>query len=156
MLTKITRSSFPTVQRIAKLLELIHSDLGVFHSTPSFGGKKYYVTFIDDFRRYCQVHLLHAKSEVLDMFRIFKNESELYCETLIKRLSSDMGREYFNLSYFQSTDIIYKVIAPYTPQQISVVERKNRTLTKMINAMLSKSDLSEDFGVKRCSQHATS
>ena len=34
MLTKITRSSFPNVQRITKLLELIHSDLGDFHSTP--------------------------------------------------------------------------------------------------------------------------
>ena len=34
MFTKITRSSFSNVQRITKLLELIHSDLGDFHSTP--------------------------------------------------------------------------------------------------------------------------
>ena len=77
MLTKITRNSFPNIQRITKLLELIHSDLGDFHSTPSFGGKKYYVTFIDYFTRYCQVYLLHVKNEALDKFRIFKNESEL-------------------------------------------------------------------------------
>ena len=49
MLTKIIRSSFSIVQRITKLLELMYSDLGDFHSTPSFGGKKYYVTFINDF-----------------------------------------------------------------------------------------------------------
>ena len=30
MLTKITRSSFPNVQRITKLLELIYSNLGDF------------------------------------------------------------------------------------------------------------------------------
>ena len=117
MLTKITRSSFPTVQRIIKLLELIHSDLGDFHSTPSFGGKKYYVTFIDDFTRYCQVDLLHAKSEALDMFRIFKNQSELHCETFITRLRSDRGGEYYDPNYFQSTGIIHEVTTPYTPQQ---------------------------------------
>jgi len=33
MLTKITRSSYPNVQRITKLFELIHSDLGNFYST---------------------------------------------------------------------------------------------------------------------------
>ena len=90
MLTKITRSSFPNVQRITKLLELIHSDLGDFHSTPSLEGKKYYVTFIDDFTRYCQVYLLNVKNEALDKFRIFKNESELHYETLIKKLRSDI------------------------------------------------------------------
>ena len=40
MLTQITRSSFPIVQRITKLLELIHSDLGDFHSTPFFWEKE--------------------------------------------------------------------------------------------------------------------
>ena len=86
MLTKITRSSFPNVQRITKLLELIHSDLGDFHSTFSFGEKKYFVTFIDGFTRYCQVDLLHVKSEALNMFRILKNKSKLHSETLIKKL----------------------------------------------------------------------
>ena len=59
MLTIITRSSFPNVQWITKLLELIHNDLDDIHNTHSFGGIKYYVTFINDFSRYCQVHLLH-------------------------------------------------------------------------------------------------
>ena len=113
--------------------------------TPSFGGKKYYITFIDDFTRYCQVYLSHAKSEALDMFRVFKNESELHCETFIERLRSNKGDEYYDLRYFQSTDIICDVTAPYTPQQNGVAERKNRTLTKMINTMLSKSSLSEGF-----------
>jgi len=70
ILTKMTRSSFPNIQRITKLLELIHSDLGDFHSTPSFGGKKYYVTFINDFTRYCQVYLLHVKNEALGSLRM--------------------------------------------------------------------------------------
>ena len=118
----------------------------IFIALPVLGGKKHYVTFIDDFTRYYQVYLLHAKSEALDMFRIFKNEFELHCETLIKRLRLDRGGEYYDLSYFQSTGIIHEVTTPYTPQQNGVAERKNRTLTEMINAMLSQSNLSEDFG----------
>ena len=35
--------------------------------------------------------------------------------------------------------------APYTTQQNGVAERKNRTLTEMVNAMLSKSGFSEGF-----------
>lgn len=35
MLTKISRSSFPNVERITKIFELIHSDLDDFYSTPS-------------------------------------------------------------------------------------------------------------------------
>ena len=124
MLTKITISSFSSVQRITKLLELIYSDLGDFHSTSSFGGKKYYVTFIDDFTRLHRVCILHVKSEALDKFRVFKNESEIHCETSIKRLRLDRGRKYYDLKFFQSTDIIHEVTAPYTPQQNGVAKRK--------------------------------
>jgi hypothetical protein len=38
--------------------------------------------------------------------------------------------------------IIHKRTVPYTPQQNSLVERKNRTLMDMVNAMLNHSGLS--------------
>ena len=40
---------------------------------------------------------------------------------------------------------VYDVTAPYTPQQNDVAKRKNRVLTKMINAMLSNSGLGPEF-----------
>ncbi|GJZ92692.1 zinc finger, CCHC-type containing protein, partial [Tanacetum coccineum] len=48
MLTKITRQPFKSITRKSVILELIHSDLFDFHATPSFGNKKYVITFIDD------------------------------------------------------------------------------------------------------------
>jgi len=57
----------------------------------------------------------------------------------------DRGGEYYDPKFFQSTSIIHEVTAPYTPHQNVVVERKNRTLTEMVNAILSKSSLSEGF-----------
>ena len=41
MLNKITKTPFRSVKRNTQLLELIHSDLYDFHSTPSLGNKKY-------------------------------------------------------------------------------------------------------------------
>ncbi|GJV00991.1 zinc finger, CCHC-type containing protein [Tanacetum coccineum] len=41
--------------------------------------------------------------------------------------------------------IIHETIAPYTPQQNGVAERKNRALKEMVNSMLSYSGLSEGF-----------
>lgn len=42
MLTKITRKPFANVERNLNKLELIHSHLYYFHTTPSLGGKKYF------------------------------------------------------------------------------------------------------------------
>ncbi|GJX50098.1 zinc finger, CCHC-type containing protein [Tanacetum coccineum] len=74
---KITRLPFPTVQRSSKILELVHSDVCDLHATLTIGGKKYFATFINDYSQYCHVYLLHLKDEVLEKFKIYKNEVEL-------------------------------------------------------------------------------
>ena len=145
MHTKITRLPFPTIQRSSKILELVHSDVCDLHATPTLGGKKYFATFIDDYSRYCYVYLLHSKDEVLEKFKIYKNEVELKCDTKIKCLRTDRGGEYYDPRYFQSTGIVHQVTAPYTPQQNGIAERKNRTLMDMVNSMMSYSGLSSGY-----------
>ena len=44
----LTRNTCGSVTRETKLFELIHSDLGDLKQTMTRGGKKFYVTFIDD------------------------------------------------------------------------------------------------------------
>jgi hypothetical protein len=47
--------------RSGELLEIVHTDIcGPFDSL-SFGKEKYFITFIDDFSRYCYIYLLHEK-----------------------------------------------------------------------------------------------
>src|ERR1044072_7045615 len=84
MLTKITRQPFKKIERSSKVLDLIHSDVCDLHGWPTIGGKKYFVTFIDDCSRFCYVYLMHSKDEVLDKFKIFKEQVELQHETFIK------------------------------------------------------------------------
>ena len=40
------------------------------------GGKRFYITFIDDYSRYTKVYLLRNKDEVRDTFIKYKNEEE--------------------------------------------------------------------------------
>ena len=63
MLTTITRNSFPNnVERDTSLLDFVHSDLCDLHSTP-LGNKKYIITFLDDYSRFCYVYLLFTKDQ---------------------------------------------------------------------------------------------
>ena len=53
-------------------LELIYSDVWG-PATVSTGGKKYYVSFIDDYSKYTWINMLKFKSEVFEKFREFQS-----------------------------------------------------------------------------------
>ena len=48
----MTKTPFPKIERTSYLLQLIHSDVCDMHSTPTRGGKKYFITFIDYFSNF--------------------------------------------------------------------------------------------------------
>ena len=58
-------------------------------------GKKYFITFNDDYSRYTYVHLLHNKYEALNAFKVFKAEVENQCEKQIQIVRSERGGEYY-------------------------------------------------------------
>ena len=110
------------------------------------GGKKYFMTLIDDSTRYCSVYLLKSKDEALNFFKIYKAEVENQLDRKIKRLRSDRGGEYFSNefdAFCAEHGIIHERTPPYSPQSNGVAERKNRTLTDLVNAMLDTSGLSK-------------
>ena len=55
------------------------------------GGKRFYITFIDDYSRYTRVYLLRNKDEARDVFIKYKNEVEKQLNKKIKRLRTDGG-----------------------------------------------------------------
>jgi hypothetical protein len=57
-------------------LKLIHSDLCEMNSVLTKGGKKYFMTLIDDSTRNCYVYLLKSKDEALNFIKIYKAEAE--------------------------------------------------------------------------------
>ncbi|GJU74953.1 zinc finger, CCHC-type containing protein [Tanacetum coccineum] len=98
-----------------------------------------------DTEKFCYVYLLHSKDEALDKFKVFKTETELQQGSLIKRFKTDRVGEYIDTLYFQSIGIIHETTAPYTLQQNSISESKNRVLKEMVNSMLFYSGLSQGF-----------
>ena len=124
---KITRKSFPNVERKTQLLELIHYDICELNGRLTRGGKRYFITFIDDLSRFTYVYLLRTKDEAFDKFKEFKSIVENQKERKIKAIRSDRGGEYFSIefdNFCEENGIIHQKSAPFTPQQNGLAERK--------------------------------
>jgi len=116
--------------------------------TLSNGEAKYFVTFIDDCTRWCEVRFMKSKNEVLKKFRSYKARMENEHRTKIKSIQSDNGREYVNLEFeefLKTNGIEHRTSAPYTPQQNRVAERFNRTLIEWARCSLLQSNLPPFF-----------
>jgi transposase InsO family protein len=117
------------------------------------GGKKYFRTLIDDATRFCYVYLLQTKDEALDYFKIYKAEVENQLERKIKHLRSNRGGEYFSTLFDELCEehgVIHERTPPYSPESNGVAERKNCTLTDLVNAMLDTAGLSKAWGGRLC------
>ena len=145
--SKFAKHPYNSVERNSEPLDLIHTDICDMKSIPSHGGKKYFITFIDDCTRYCYVYLLNSKDEAIDAFKKYKIEVENQLNKKIKMIRSDRGGEYefpFQEICLEN-GIIHQMTAPYTPQHNGVAERKNRTLKEMMNALLLSSGLPQNL-----------
>ena len=86
-------------ERTSAPLELIHSDIAGPFDHMSMSQSKYTLNFIDDFSRYCWVYFLKHKSEVFDLFKVFRALVENHYGRRLKILIYKNGGEYLN-SYF--------------------------------------------------------
>ena len=117
-------------------LELVHSDLCEMNGVLAKGGKRYFMTLIDDATRFCYVYLLRTKDEALDYFKIYKDKVGNQFERKVKRLRLDHGGEYFSKIFdelFEKHEIIHEK-PPYSLEPHGIAERKNRTVTDFVNS----------------------
>jgi transposase InsO family protein len=94
---KQMRRSFEKSQYQAKRpLELIHIDICGPITQGSFSGKRYFITFIDDFFRKCWVYFLKEKSEAFEIFKKFKVMVEKSTGYYVRALRSYIGGEHLS------------------------------------------------------------
>ncbi|MCO5558141.1 hypothetical protein L7F22_011718 [Adiantum nelumboides] len=130
--------------RATRKLQLVHSDVCGPMRTPSVGNSLYFVTFIDDFSRFCWLYPLKAKSDVCAIFQHYVSmvENETGCK--VQTLRTDRGGEYMSgafKDFLGKKGIKHQCTMPYTPQQNGVAERKNRSLMEMAKCMLKAKSL---------------
>ncbi|GKB81901.1 retrovirus-related pol polyprotein from transposon TNT 1-94 [Tanacetum coccineum] len=138
---KLTRSSIKSIARKIEPLDMIHTDICDLKSLPTKGGNKYFITFIDDYTKYCYFYLLKSKDEAIDKFVLYKTEVKNQLGKKIKVVRSDRGVKYVApfAELCAKHGIRHEFTAPYSPQQNGIAERKNRTLKEMVTAMLISS-----------------
>ena len=116
-------------------LELLHLDLFGPSRTPSLRGKSYTYVIVDDFSRYTWVLFLSKKNEAFYEFSKFCNKVQNEKGFTITCIRSDHGREFENIDfkeYYNEHDINQNFLAPRTPQQNGVVERKIELFKKWL------------------------
>jgi hypothetical protein len=76
-------------------------------------------------------------------FRRAQNEFDVK----VNKIRSDNDTEFKNtqIEYFLDEGIKHEFLAPYTPRQNGVAERKNRTLIEMARTMLNEYKISDQF-----------
>lgn len=147
---KMTRLPFPKKSNTStkEVLELIHTDVCGPMQTVSSGGKRYILTFIDDYSRYTVIYLLKYKSEVFNKYKEYIEMVKNKFSRKPLKFRSDRGGEYTSKeikNYLSVEGIKYQFTAPHCPQQNGVAERKNRTLVEMARCNLIEANLSTIF-----------
>jgi transposase InsO family protein len=140
-LGKSHRAAMPKhgTSRATRLLELVHSDICGPMQVDSLGGKKYFITFIDDYSRAVIVRTIAKKSEAYDSFITFKAWAENLTGHRIKSFRSDRGGEYNSNAFTKFLElhgIAHQQSPAYTPEHNGVAERANRTLMEMARSMI--------------------
>ena len=99
---------------------MVHSDICGPITPISNGGKKYFITFIDDYSRKTWVYFLQEKSEAFNVFKIFKARVENETGRTVKNLRIDRGGEYCSkvfVDFYETSGIRKELTTAYTPQQ---------------------------------------
>ena len=126
----------------------VHSDLWGKAPVESRGGKKYYVTFIDDKTRLTHLYLLAKKDETAKCYKQYEAWVETQMGAKIKVLNSDRGGEYQGeefVEYLKSKGTHQKLNIHDTHHQTGVAERRNRTIAERIRALLHASGLPKNL-----------
>ena len=128
-------------------IEVIHSDvIGPLHK--SFNGKRYILTFIDEYTRKIWVFLLESKSDIPRTITIFFTYLNNQFTMKIKSFHSDHGTEYDNkkvLNFYKENGILKTFSPSHNPQNNGIAERLNYTLVNCAKTLLQWSKMSIDF-----------
>ena len=114
----------------------------------SLNDNQHFVVFVDDFSRMTWFYFVKEISQVLEVFKKFKQSIEKHSGQPLKVLRTDRGGVFVSVvfdKFCEDYGIKKQLTASYTPQQNGVVERKNRSLVEIAKSMLKAKCLTKNF-----------
>ncbi|GKA24337.1 retrovirus-related pol polyprotein from transposon TNT 1-94 [Tanacetum coccineum] len=130
------------------VIDYVHSDLWGSSQVESLGGKRYFLSIVDDYSRRVWVYILRFKHEAFGKFKEWKQLVENQTGRTVKKLRTDNGLEFCNREFEQlciESGIARHLTVVGMPQQNRVAERMNRTLMDRVRCLLIQSGLPKTF-----------
>ncbi|GJZ55954.1 retrovirus-related pol polyprotein from transposon TNT 1-94 [Tanacetum coccineum] len=130
------------------VIDYVHSDLWGPSQVESLGGKRYFLSIVDDYSRRVWVYILRFKHEAFGKFKEWKQLVENQTGRTVKKLRTDNGLEFCNREFEQlciESGIARHLTVAGTPQHNGVAERMNRTLMDKVRCLLILSGLPKTF-----------
>nr|GFA93542.1 putative ribonuclease H-like domain-containing protein [Tanacetum cinerariifolium] len=113
-------------------------------ASSSINEKRYVLVVVDDYSRYTWVFFLHSKDEASEVIISFIKKTQVNLQLQVQRVRTDNGTKFKNKTlakFFDEIGITQQFYAARTPQQNSVVKRRNRTLVEAARTMLTFANL---------------
>jgi transposase InsO family protein len=129
-------------------LKMLHMNLFGSIAYISIDSNKYGLVIIDDYFHFTWMFFLQDKSKTQEVLKKFFKRVQNKFDAKVKRIRSDNDIEFKNTQvkdYLDEEGIKNEFLAPYTPQQNGVAERKNRTLIEMARTMIDEYKTSDRF-----------
>ncbi|GKB59798.1 retrovirus-related pol polyprotein from transposon TNT 1-94 [Tanacetum coccineum] len=120
-------------------LYLLHMDLCGLMRVASVNGKKYILFIVEDYSRFTWVKCLRSKDEAPDFIIKFLKMIQVRLKVPVWRIRTNNGTEFVNQTlreYYEKVDISHETSVARSPQQNSVIEKRNRTLIEAGRTML--------------------
>nr|GEW98337.1 retrovirus-related Pol polyprotein from transposon TNT 1-94 [Tanacetum cinerariifolium] len=122
--------------------------LGKSHQVESLGGKRYFLSIVDDYSRRLWVYILMFKHEGFGKFKEWKQLVENQTGRTVKKLRTDNGLEFCNQEFEQlciESGIARYLTVAKTLQQNGLAECMNITLMDKVRCLLIQYGLPKTF-----------
>ncbi|GJX10003.1 retrovirus-related pol polyprotein from transposon TNT 1-94 [Tanacetum coccineum] len=130
------------------VIDYVYSDLWGPSQVESLGGKRYFLSIVDDYSMRVWAYILRFKHEAFGKFKEWKQLVENQTGRTIKKLRTDNGLEFCNWEFEQlciESGIARHLTVAGTPQHNGVAERMNKTLMDKVRCLLIQSGLPKTF-----------
>jgi hypothetical protein len=117
-------------------LDLVFSDVWGPAPMLSSNGSCYYVSFLDNFSKFCWLYPISSKSDIHSAFLRFQNNVERQLKL----------KFFIPMAVVNSvTHFAHRLSCPHTHQQNGVIERKHRHIVEVGLSLLANASMPQSF-----------